>query len=90
MQLLLLSGSNFVLYKFQEFTIHRDWVAFVWQHRLEKYEEWGEPIKIDFERTVGKEIWEAHWFNCNMIQERMRKAQEHADKIKKLVDASPR
>ena len=58
--------------------------------RLEKYEEWGEPIKIDFERTVGKEIWEAHWFNCNMIQERMRKAQEHADKIKKLVDASPR
>ena len=50
--------------------------------RLEKYENWGTPTKIDFDAIVGKDAWEQHWKNCEHVQETMRKAQEVADQIK--------
>jgi hypothetical protein len=35
--------------------------------RLEQYELWGEEFpkitKLDFEKLVGKDLWEKHWSN---------------------------
>lgn len=49
--------------------------------RLDAYEAWQEPTKIDFENVVGKEMWAQHWANWELVQETMRKAQKLATEI---------
>lgn len=49
--------------------------------RLENFEAWSSPTKIDFKNIVGNEIWEKHWQNCAQVQKTMRTAQILAEKI---------
>ena len=49
--------------------------------RLESYENWGTPTKMDFESIVSKEIWLEHWNNWEQVQEIMRESQVLAEKI---------
>jgi len=56
--------------------------------RLTDYENWGEPIVVDFEAIVGKEKWEQHWVNWELVQSTMRKAQLLATEINKKIAES--
>lgn len=49
--------------------------------RLEEFEAWVVPTKIDFKSIVGEETWNKHWENCEQVQETMRTAQVLAEKI---------
>ena len=53
--------------------------------RLEAYENWCPPTKLDFAAIVGNEVWEAHQHNLEQVQQLMRQAQELAEKIKRTV-----
>ena len=53
--------------------------------RLKRYENWGEPTKIDFEAIVGKEKWNQHWANWEKVQSEMKKAQIFASEIKEKI-----
>lgn len=56
--------------------------------RLELYENSEVPTKIDFELLVGKEKWEQHWKNWEVVQNTMREAQVLATEINKIVARS--
>ena len=51
------------------------------KNKLEKYENWCKPTKMDFESIVGKEKWDQHWENWEKVQDIMREAQKLAEKI---------
>lgn len=53
--------------------------------RLEAFERWGNPTKVDFEELIGVELWTAHWQNHVEILALMRKAEETAEKIRLRV-----
>lgn len=53
--------------------------------RLDAYEKWNVPTKIDFEAVVGKETWSQHWQNWERVQSLMRESQELAAKINQRV-----
>lgn len=52
---------------------------------LRKYEAWQKPTQIDFETIVGKEKWNQHWRNWEIVQETMRHAQVLATEINQTV-----
>ena len=49
--------------------------------RLDAYENWHVPTKMDFEAIVGKDTWLQHLQNLEKIQSLMRESQELATKI---------
>jgi len=53
--------------------------------RLEAYENWCEPTKLDFEAIVGKTTWAEHWENWDQVQKTMKKSQMLAVKINDTV-----
>lgn len=53
--------------------------------RLEAYEAWVTPTKVDFESAAGEHLWSAHWQNWEQLQSLMRESQELAGKISQLV-----
>lgn len=53
--------------------------------RLSKYENWGTPIRVDFESLVGKYKWQQHWKNCEDIHNLMRQSQIISDEIKTTI-----
>ena len=53
--------------------------------KLRKYEAWLEPTKVDFESVVGKEKWEQHWENWELVQSTMRHAQTLATEINQTI-----
>ena len=53
--------------------------------KLEAYENWEIPTKVDFENIVGKDTWIQHWNNCEQVQAAMKNAQVLADEIKSKV-----
>ncbi len=53
--------------------------------RLNNYEQWGKPTKINFEEVIGAEKWKQHWDNCVRIQIEMRNAQKLASEINDSV-----
>jgi len=53
--------------------------------RLEEYEHWSTPTKIDFVAAAGAAMWQQHWDNWTRVQEVMRQSQLHASKINQLV-----
>lgn len=56
--------------------------------RLEAYENWQAPTKMDFEAIVGKVDWVNHWENWERMQALMRESQQLAEQInKKVADA---
>jgi len=59
--------------------------------RIEKlalYEQWETPTKVDFELIVGKDMWEQHWANWELVQSAMRTAQQLATEINTVVAQS--
>jgi 5-methylcytosine-specific restriction endonuclease McrA len=53
--------------------------------RLEAYEKWGTPTKVDFEAIVGSDIWKRHWQNWEQVQRIMRDSQDLAEQINHKV-----
>lgn len=53
--------------------------------RLEAYERWREPTRIDFARIVGSEGWEHYWSLCDSVIHEMRECQLVANKIRERV-----
>lgn len=49
--------------------------------RLEAYENWSVPIRMDFEVVVGKDLWSQHWQNWERVQSLMRESQKLAAEI---------
>jgi hypothetical protein len=49
--------------------------------RLEAFERWGSPRRIDFEKVLGSELWLQHWNNWSAVIAELRKAQEFAKNL---------
>jgi len=47
--------------------------------RLDAYECWRSPTKIDLESLLGKEDWEKYWSLCEAVIEELRRCQQVAD-----------
>lgn len=59
--------------------------------RLEAYERWRSPIKVDFESIVGRETWEHYWSLCEAVIDELRRNQQVADSIRaRIVEAVSR
>lgn len=56
--------------------------------RLERYELWGSPRKIDFEKVLGSDLWTEHWNNWSAVIAELRKAQELARRLQSQIVAS--
>ncbi len=53
--------------------------------RLQSYEAWRQPRKIDFATVVGPEMWERHRQNWRSVLELLKKSQELASEIRTIV-----
>ncbi len=53
--------------------------------RLEKYEMWGKPTKLNFAEIVIKDDWDKHWQKWREILDLMKEAQIHATTIKTSI-----
>ena len=58
--------------------------------RLEAYEQWRTPTKIDFEAVLGKERWDSYWKLWEAINADLRKCQDVANSCQELIVASLR
>jgi HNH endonuclease len=56
--------------------------------RLEAYEKWRVPTKMDFEAIIGTTEWEAYWQLWTDVNDQLRKCQAVADSLRKLVAES--
>ena len=56
--------------------------------RLEAYEAWGTPIKLDIPTIVGEENWAGHWRNLAEIESAMRSAHEQSVALRERLSAS--
>ncbi len=55
---------------------------------LENFEKEFKPRKIDFEKTVGNELWNKHWNNCQNIHNMMNESQKLSNQIKNIIKQS--
>ena len=53
--------------------------------RLEAYEKWRTPTRVDFESLIGRDEWERYWSLVEAVIEEMRKCQEVADTLKRHI-----
>ncbi|TRY19742.1 HNH endonuclease [Tessaracoccus rhinocerotis] len=53
--------------------------------RLEAYESWKPPTRLDFPQLVGRELWNSHWTNYRRIIELMHEAQLVATDIRSTI-----
>jgi hypothetical protein len=53
--------------------------------RLDAYEQWRPPTKIDFEAILGREDWEKYWSMWEKVIAEMRQCQEVADLLRKRI-----
>lgn len=53
--------------------------------RLEAYERWREPRRIDLPRIVGSELWHRHKQNWSDVLELLTKSQKLATEIRDIV-----
>lgn len=49
--------------------------------RLEAYENWCAPVKLDYEAIVGKDVWTQHWQNLERVQSLLSESQDLAEEI---------
>lgn len=54
--------------------------------RLEEYERWSKPTRVNFEEVVGKYVWEQHWENCEKLHNMMQESQELSNEIKLTLE----
>ena len=57
-------------------------------HRLERFEAWGEPIQVDFEKILGEDLWNEHWRNYEELMDKMKESQKVSDKIRKAIQGA--
>jgi len=59
-------------------------------YKLERFEKWGRPQKIDFKATIVGDLWQKHWSNhekiLSLLQESSETAAEIATIAAKLVN----
>ncbi len=53
--------------------------------RLEAYERWRAPTRVEFESIVAGETWEHYWSLCERVIKDMRSCQEVADSLRAQV-----
>jgi hypothetical protein len=53
--------------------------------KLEAFERWREPRKVDLELAAGPELWHKHWSNREALWEMMQVCQKTADQIRTSV-----
>jgi HNH endonuclease len=53
--------------------------------RLEAYEAWRQPRKLDFAALAGPEMWQRHRQNWRSVLDLLRKSQELATEIRSIV-----
>lgn len=53
--------------------------------RLQAYESWRRPTKIDFAAVVGPELWQRHKENWRTVLDGLKKSQELANEIRAIV-----
>ena len=53
--------------------------------RLQAYEVWREPTKINFASVVGPEMWQRHRQNWRDVLDLLKKSQELASEIRSVV-----
>ena len=50
--------------------------------RLEIFERWRSPTKVDFESIVGTDDWTRYWSLCEKVNEELRQCQHVADALR--------
>jgi hypothetical protein len=58
--------------------------------RLEAYERWRAPTKIDFAAIIGREDWEAYWRLWTDVNDELRKCQDFAIDLRQRIAAAIR
>ena len=53
--------------------------------RLEAYERWRAPTRVDFESIVARDTWEHYWSLCERVIDDMGRCQEVADSLRAQV-----
>ena len=53
--------------------------------RLERYEAWRTPRKIDFAAVVGEERWQRHRQNWRDVLDMLKKSQELANELRAII-----
>ena len=53
--------------------------------RLEAYERWRSPTKLDFNAFIPSDTWEHYWSLCERVIEDMNRCQEFANAIQAQV-----
>jgi hypothetical protein len=53
--------------------------------RLEAYERWRSPTRVDFEAIIGREDWERYWGMWEAVNAEMRQCQQLADSLRARV-----
>jgi HNH endonuclease len=50
--------------------------------RLEAYEQWRQPKRLNFQELVGDDLWIEYWSNWQEVLGQMKKSQACAEKLK--------
>ena len=53
--------------------------------RLEEYERWRTPTTVDFEKLLGKDVWEGYWELYDGVIVQMKRCQDVADALRAKV-----
>jgi len=53
--------------------------------RLDAFERWRSPTKIDFVSLVGQDEWERYWLLCEQVIDELRRSQEVADALRAKI-----
>jgi len=53
--------------------------------RLEAFERWRSPTKVDFESIVGTNDWTTYWSLCEKVNEELRQCQHVADAMRARI-----
>lgn len=53
--------------------------------KLEAYEQWRRPTKVDFETILPAEEWDRYWGLCDEVIAELRRCQEVADSVRTRI-----
>jgi hypothetical protein len=53
--------------------------------RLDTYEAWRDPVRLDLELVAGADLWQRHWRNCDEIHRLMVESDKTALTIRERV-----
>lgn len=53
--------------------------------RLDAFEKWRPPIRIDFASVLGQEDWENYWSMCEKVMDELKGCQKIADAMRARI-----